>query len=160
MAIRQGELVGLLLGWRIRGHGYHLQMGNGLEHELAQQQGDLGRREDVIYRHVIDRAPRHSLVEGRPERLHDGDTFPLFDGEQPGGAVVEITRQHHTDDPGSKAVGGCAEERIESGAVPVFLGSLRQPSVAITEKEVVIGRSYVDSAGFDGLAVTGMRSDE
>jgi hypothetical protein len=40
--------------------------------------------------------------------------------------------------------------------VPVFLGSLGQTSVAITEEEVTIRWGDVDLPGLDPLAVAGM----
>jgi hypothetical protein len=131
-------------------------MRNGLQRKLAEQERDLGGRQDMIDGHVVNGAPRHALIEGGLERLHDRNTFPLLDGKQPGSAIVEIPRQDHTHYPWAIAVSGSTKQRVYCGAVPVFLGALGQASAAIAEEEMAIRGSHVDVPGVDGVTVLGM----
>src|SRR6478752_195820 len=110
----------------------------------------------MVYRHMIDRALGHSLVESGLERLDDGHTAALLDRQQTGRAVVQVAGQNHADDPWSIAVGSGAKERIDGWPVSVFLGTTGQPEVAVAQQEMTVGRSDVDSAGLDGLAVASM----
>jgi hypothetical protein len=68
--------------------------------------------EYVVYRHVLDGAPGHALIEGGFRILYHGQSTPLLDSQQAGGAVVQITGENHANNTGSIAEGGRAEEWV------------------------------------------------
>jgi hypothetical protein len=109
--------------------------------------------EDVVYRHVLYGAPGHALIEGGFRILDHGQTTPLLDSQQAGGAVFQVAGENDADNARTIAESGRAEERVEGRPMTVLLGPARETHMTVGYVQVAVGRGYVDPTRLDGLSI-------
>jgi Flp pilus assembly protein TadG len=109
--------------------------------------------EDVVYRHVLNGAPGHALIQGGFRILYHGQTTPLLDPQQPRGAVVQVTGENDANNAGSITEGGRAEERVQGRPMTVLLGPTGETHMTVGYVQVAVGRGYVDPTRLDGLSI-------
>ena len=107
----------------------------------------------MVHRHVVDGAPGHALIVGGFRILYHGQTTPLLDSQQAGGAVVQVAGENHANNTGSIAEGGCAEERVKRRPMTVLLGPTGETHMTVGYVQVAVGRGYVDPTRLDGLSI-------
>src|SRR5687768_4574189 len=105
---------------------------------------------------MVESAPRHTLIVGAVEALDCGQSPVLLDGDQSCGPVVQIARQHHTDDSSAIAMSSGTEERVDGGPVAVLLRSPGEANVSVIQMKVPIGRGNVNSPRLDWLPIPGV----
>src|SRR5436190_20393516 len=103
------ELVRWLLSHRYLG-------GRGLARQAPEQRPDLARRCDVIHRDFGERTRGHARHRCVVRILDDGDPAAVLHRPQPGGAVVERTREDDAYDAWPERERRGAEERIDRWA--------------------------------------------
>jgi hypothetical protein len=102
---------------------------------------------------MLERVARHPRVERIGRLLDDRDATTRLDRQEPGGAVVQGTRQDHPDHPGRVLAGGAAEQRVDGRPVAVLARPAGQVHMAGSQLDMVVGRGDVDAPGLDRLAV-------
>ena len=102
---------------------------------------------------MLERVARHTGVERVRGILDDGHAPPRLDGQQPGGPVVQGTREDDADHTVRVLAGGAAEQWVDGGPVAVLARPAGEVHVAGAQQNMVIGRGDVDVAGPDRLAV-------
>ena len=124
--------------------------------ELADQGSDLHGRKAVVDIDVLQRVAGHVGAEGLLRILNDGHATPLLHGHQSRRPVVERAREDDPDHARPVETRGGAEERVHRGPVPSFGRAAREAHHAIVDHHVAIGRSDVDAALRQRLAVLGV----
>jgi hypothetical protein len=112
LAVGHGDLVRVGIRCEFLSHAAHLQRLHRLAGEPGYQRGDFLNRQHVVYRHVVDSAAGHASIAGGFRVLYDGQTTPLLDSQQAGGAVVQVTRENDANNTAAEAESGRAEERV------------------------------------------------
>jgi hypothetical protein len=106
---------------------------------------------------VPQRAERHARRLGVVRVVHDRRAAGRLDGLQPGGAVVEVTGQHHPHRARAAVERDRAEQRVHGRAAVVLLGAAAQPQARVLDVHVPVGRRHVDASGQQRHAVDRVR---
>jgi len=99
---------------------FHPWIRDGIAGEPGEKTADRFGRQDMIDLNVPKGVARHIWERGLGGILDDRQTAARANGEQAGGAAVELTGQEHADHPRAKFAGGRTKQRVDSGSLPVY----------------------------------------
>src|SRR5262245_18135931 len=98
---------------------------------------------------MTERTLRHRGEERVPRILNDGLSTQLLDRRQPGGAIVEVSRENHANGGRPKGLCGGPEQRIDRRTKAVFFRTFGRSNAGWLDHQMAIWGREVDGSSFE-----------
>lgn len=105
-------------------------------------------------------AVRHGAESGFVGVLNDSGAVVLLNVPKARRTIIEKSGEEDSGDAIAVGGGSGTEHDVDARALHVFAWPVAQLDVAGRDDEMVIGRSYIDASGADGLTINGMSGGE
>ena len=110
-----------------------------LHDHRGKQRPELGSRRDEVRGGEFHDVTRHARKERIGRVLRHHQAAALMHGKGAGGAVVEHSGQHDTDDPRAECPGCRAEKGVDGGPVAALVRAAGEQHLVVGADEVPIG---------------------